>query len=68
MESSGGSLALASGAYSYLEGQGDSESRLIMGIMRVTIWVIGVINPSKNRCSRIETTQPYNCMCACNQV
>ena len=28
----------------YLEGQGDLVSRLIMGIIRVTIWVIGVIN------------------------
>ena len=28
----------------YLEGQGDLESRLIRGISRVTIWVIGVIN------------------------
>ena len=28
----------------YLEGQGDLISRLIMGIIRVTIWVIGVIN------------------------
>ena len=28
----------------YLEGQGDLVSRLIMGITRVTIWVIGVIN------------------------
>ena len=29
----------------YLEGQGDLVSRLIIGIIRVTIWVIGVINP-----------------------
>ena len=28
----------------FLEGQGDLVSRLIMGIIRVTIWVIGVIN------------------------
>ena len=28
----------------YLEGQGDLVSRLIMGIIGVTIWVIGVIN------------------------
>ena len=28
----------------YLEGQGDLVSRLIMGINRVTIWVIGVID------------------------
>ena len=28
----------------YLEGQGDLVSGLIMGIIRVTIWVIGVIN------------------------
>ena len=28
----------------YLEGQGDLVSRLIMGITRVTMWVIGVIN------------------------
>ena len=28
----------------YLEGQGDLVSGLIMGITRVTIWVIGVIN------------------------
>ena len=28
----------------YLEGQGDLVSRLIMGLHRVTIWVIGVIN------------------------
>ena len=30
--------------FAYLEGQGDLVSRLIMGIMRVTIWVTGVIN------------------------
>ena len=31
---------------SYLEGQGDLVSGLIMGIIRVTIlWVIGVIKP-----------------------
>ena len=29
----------------YLESQGDLVSRLIMGIIRGTIWVIGVINP-----------------------
>ena len=29
---------------SYLEGQGDLVSGLIMGIIGVTIWVIGVIN------------------------
>ena len=28
----------------YLGGQGDLISRLIMGIIGVTIWVIGVIN------------------------
>ena len=28
----------------YLEGQGDLVTRLIMGIIGVTIWVIGVIN------------------------
>ena len=28
----------------YLEGQGDLVSRLMMGIIRITIWVIGVIN------------------------
>ena len=28
----------------YLEGQGDLVSGLIMGIIGVTIWVIGVIN------------------------
>ena len=28
----------------YLEGQGDVVSGLIMGIIRVTIWVIGVTN------------------------
>ena len=28
----------------YLEGQGDLVSRLIMGIIRVTIWVMGVMN------------------------
>ena len=28
----------------YLEGQGDLVSRLIMGIIKGTIWVIGVIN------------------------
>ena len=33
----------------YLEGQGDSVSRLIRGITGVTIWVIGVINlPTKS--------------------
>ena len=30
--------------FSYLEGQGDLVSRLIMGIIRVTIWAIGAIN------------------------
>ena len=29
----------------YLEGQGDLVSGLIMGIIRVTIWVIGAIKP-----------------------
>ena len=28
----------------YLEGQGDLATRLIMGIIGVTIWVIGIIN------------------------
>ena len=28
----------------YLEGQGDLVSRLIMGIIGVTIWLIGVIS------------------------
>ena len=28
----------------YLEGQGDLVTRLIMGITRVTIWVIGSID------------------------
>ena len=28
----------------YLEGQGDLVSGFIMGITRVTIWLIGVIN------------------------
>ena len=28
----------------HLEGQGDLVSRLILGIFRVTIWAIGVIN------------------------
>ena len=28
----------------YLEGQGDLVSRAIMGILRLTIWVIGVMN------------------------
>ena len=28
----------------YLEDQGDSVSRLIMGIIRVTIWVVGIIS------------------------
>ena len=28
----------------YLEGQGDLVSSLILGILRVTTWVIGVIN------------------------
>ena len=32
------------GQEDYLEGQGDLVSRLIMGINRVTIWVIEVIN------------------------
>ena len=32
------------GSPDYLEGQGDLISRLIMGKIRVTIWVIGVIN------------------------
>ena len=34
----------AVGLMPYLEGQGDLVSGLIMGITRVTIWVIGVIN------------------------
>ena len=29
----------------YLEGQGDLVSGLIMGMIRATIWVIGVIKP-----------------------
>ena len=29
---------------SYLEVQGDLAIKLIMGITRVTIWVIGIIN------------------------
>ena len=32
------------GLKAYLEGQGDLVSRLRMGINRVTIWVIEVIN------------------------
>ena len=28
----------------YLEGQGDLVTRLILGIIGVTIWVIGIIN------------------------
>ena len=28
----------------YLEGHGDLKARLIMGIIGVTIWVIGVMN------------------------
>ena len=32
------------GSTVYLEGQGDLVTRLIMGIIGVTIWVIGVIN------------------------
>ena len=41
-----GSAVLARGVdlSSLLEGQGDLVGRLIMGIFRVTIWVIGVIN------------------------
>ena len=31
----------------YLEGQGDLVSRLILGTSRVTLWVIGVIHPSR---------------------
>ena len=30
--------------FPYLEGHGDSVSRVIMGIIRVIIWLIGVIN------------------------
>ena len=30
--------------YPYLEGQGDLVSRLIVGICRVAIWLIGIIN------------------------
>ena len=30
--------------WGYLEGQEDLVSRLIIGISRVTIWVMGVIN------------------------
>ena len=35
---------LARGLTGCLEGQGDLVTRLIMGIIGVTIWVIGVIN------------------------
>ena len=28
----------------YMEGQGDLVSRLILGILRVTTWVIGLFN------------------------
>ena len=38
------SLNLLLSKRGYLEGQGDLVSGLIMGITRVTIWVIGVIN------------------------
>ena len=32
----------------YLEGQGDWAGRLLVGITRITVWVIGVINlPTK---------------------
>ena len=30
--------------YSYLKGQGDLVSRFTMGITRLTIWVMSVIN------------------------
>ena len=32
------------GLRAYLEGQGDLVTRLIMGIIGVTVWVLGVIN------------------------
>ena len=41
---SSGNRAFNSVGISCLEGQGDLISRLIMGIIRVTIWVIVVIN------------------------
>ena len=41
-------LSLAPGSSSlrpgYLEGNGDLVHRLVIGITRVTIWVIGIIN------------------------
>ena len=37
-------MSLARSFKDYLEGQGDLISRSIMGIFRVTIWVIGAIN------------------------
>ena len=50
-------LKIATSWGSYLEGQGDLLGRLIMGVIGVTIWVVGVINlltsppdpPSKSR-------------------
>ena len=35
---------LGLGFWVYLEGQGDLATRLVVGIIGVTIWVIGVIN------------------------
>ena len=32
------------GTKQHLDGEGDLVSRLILGITRVTIWVLGVIN------------------------
>ena len=37
-------LTSSSESWVYLEGHGDLVSRLIMGISRVVIWIIGFIN------------------------
>ena len=39
-----GITVVSGNAKPYLEGQGDLVNGLIMGITRVTIWAIGVIN------------------------
>ena len=56
----------------YLEGKGDLGSRLVMGIIGVTVWVIGVINlltkspdpPSRcqSRLSGQRSTSASNCI------
>ena len=38
----------------YLEGQGDLVCRLILGIIRVTMWVINILTQSPDPPSRVQ--------------